>query len=134
MHGSGSPDPIAARAVPTRSSSSAKSRSSAVTVPSLSRADGAQAEGIFCLPRTTRALAVARWWGDPEERATLLEQDLDEPRMVMRVVAFRGRPFAYTQDYDVRAWPQPHLAHLPPGSRAVDALIGEPSMIGAGHG
>jgi aminoglycoside 6'-N-acetyltransferase len=63
-----------------------------------------------------------------------LEQDLNEPRMVMRIIAFKGRPFAYAQDYDVHAWPQPHLAHLPPGSRAIDSFIGEPDMIGAGHG
>src|SRR3981081_855117 len=52
---------------------------------------------------------VARWWGDPEEQAALLREDLDEPRMVMRIVSHEGRPFAYVQDYDVHAWPQPHF-------------------------
>jgi aminoglycoside 6'-N-acetyltransferase len=52
----------------------------------------------------------------------------------MRIISFDGRPFAYAQDYEVHAWPQPHLAHLPHGSRAIDSFIGWPSMIGRGHG
>lgn len=89
------------------------------------------------LPLLRRWLAtpeVVRWWGDPGEQAALLAEDLDEPSMVMRLVAFEGRPFAYAQDYPVHAWPQPHFAHLPAGSRAIDTFIGEPEMIGRGHG
>jgi aminoglycoside 6'-N-acetyltransferase len=52
----------------------------------------------------------------------------------MRIVSFNGRPFAYAQDYEVHAWPQAHLAHLPKGPRAIDSFIGLPSMIGKGHG
>jgi aminoglycoside 6'-N-acetyltransferase len=77
---------------------------------------------------------VVRWWGDPQEQAVLLRGDLDEPAMVMRIVSFEGRPFAYAQDYEVHAWPQPHFAQLPAGSRAIDSFIGEPDMIGRGHG
>jgi aminoglycoside 6'-N-acetyltransferase len=89
------------------------------------------------LPRLCRWLRtpeVARWWGDPEEQFELLRADLDEPRMTMRIVSFRGREFAYAQDYEVHAWPQAHLMHLPQGSRAIDSFIGLPSMIGLGHG
>ena len=77
---------------------------------------------------------VREWWGDPDEQYELLAGDLDEPRMVMRIVSFDGRPFAYAQDYEVHAWPQPHFAALPPGSRAIDTFIGEPAMLGIGHG
>ena len=77
---------------------------------------------------------VVRWWGDPQRELATLEEDLSEPRMVMRIVSYRGRPFAYVQDYAVDAWPQPHFADLPSGSRAVDAFVGEPDMIGHGHG
>jgi len=86
------------------------------------------------LERWLRTTEVVRWWGDPQEQAALLRQDLDEPRMVMRIVSLAGRPFAYAQDYDVHAWPQPHFAHLPAGTRAIDSFIGEPDMIGQGHG
>jgi aminoglycoside 6'-N-acetyltransferase len=77
---------------------------------------------------------VVRWWGEPEEQAALLAEDLNEPRMVMRIVSVDGRPFAYAQDYCVHVWPQPHFARLPPGTRAIDSFIGEPEMIGRGHG
>jgi aminoglycoside 6'-N-acetyltransferase len=75
-----------------------------------------------------------RWWGDPEHETALLRADLDEPRMVMQIVSFEGRPFAYAQNYPVDAWPQPHFSHLPLGARAIDAFIGEEDMIGRGHG
>ena len=75
-----------------------------------------------------------RWWGDPREQFELLREDLSEARMAMRIVSFNGRPFAYAQDYAVHVWPQPHLTHLPQGSRAIDSFIGWPSMVGRGHG
>jgi aminoglycoside 6'-N-acetyltransferase len=77
---------------------------------------------------------VVRWWGEPLEQAALLEEDLANPLMAMLIVSVGGRPFAYAQHYDVHSWPQPHFSALPPGARAVDAFIGEPDMIGRGHG
>jgi aminoglycoside 6'-N-acetyltransferase len=75
-----------------------------------------------------------RWWGDPTAQLALLRADLDDPAMTMLIVELDGRPFAYAQHYEVHAWPQPHLDHLPPGSRAIDAFIGDPDMLGRGHG
>lgn len=86
------------------------------------------------LQRWLRTPEVLRWWGDAQEQEALLREDFDQPAMVMRIVSFRGRPFAYAQDYEVHVWPQPHLAHLPQGARAIDSFIGEPDMIGRGHG
>ena len=77
---------------------------------------------------------VVRWWGDPAEQYALLEQDLANPLMAMRIVAFDTQPFAYVQDYGVHTWPQAHFAHLPEGARGIDAFIGVPDMIGRGHG
>jgi len=77
---------------------------------------------------------VVRWWGEPAEQYALLDGDLDEPLMTMLIVSLDGQPFAYAQHYDVRSWPQVHFASLPPGARAIDAFIGEPAMIGRGHG
>jgi aminoglycoside 6'-N-acetyltransferase len=77
---------------------------------------------------------VIRWWGDPVEQLELLEGDLNDPRMTMQIVSFEGQPFAYVQDYEVHAWPQSHFERLPAGSRAIDAFIGEPGMMGRGHG
>ncbi len=86
------------------------------------------------LRRWLHSPEVVRWWGDPDEQAALLAGDLSEPLMVMRIVSLNGMPFAYAQDYDVGSWPQPQFADLPAGTRAIDAFIGEPAMIGRGHG
>lgn len=89
------------------------------------------------LPMLRRWLAspeCVRWWGDPDEQHALLEEDLSNPLMRMRIVCLDGAPFAYVQDYAIASWSQPHLGHLPDGTRAIDTFIGEPAMIGAGHG
>ena len=81
-----------------------------------------------------RTPEAVRWWGDPDEQAAMLEDDLTEPRMAMRLVYLDAKPFAYAQDYAVHSWPQAHFAGLPPASRAINSFIGEPEMIGRGHG
>lgn len=81
-----------------------------------------------------RTPEAVRWWGDPDEQAAMLEDDLTEPRMAMRLVYLDAKPFAYAQDYAVHSWPQAHFAGLPPASRAIDSFIAEPEMIGRGHG
>jgi aminoglycoside 6'-N-acetyltransferase len=62
-----------------------------------------------------RTPEVIHWWGDPVREEALLAEDLCNPQMAMRIVSHHGRPFAYAQDYDAHAWPQPHLVHLPLG-------------------
>jgi aminoglycoside 6'-N-acetyltransferase len=91
-------------------------------------------EDLPMLVRWLQTPEVVHWWGAPETQAALLREDLDDPRMVMRIVSYEGCPFAYAQDYNVHVWPQPHFDHLPAGSRAIDAFIGETGMIGQGHG
>jgi len=92
------------------------------------------ADDLPMLRRWLQSPAAREWWGDPDEQYALLEEDLSNPLMRMRIVSLDGRPFAYVQDYDVGSWPQDHLARLPRGTRAVDTFIGEPQMVGAGHG
>ena len=94
----------------------------------------ADAADLTMLRRWLRTPEVIRWWGEPAGQAALLESDLSEPLMVMRIVSHDRRAFAYAQDYDVSSWPQAQFSHLPLGTRAVDAFIGLPDMIGRGHG
>ena len=94
----------------------------------------AAASDLAMFARWLHTPEVVRWWGEPAEQLALLAEDLANPLMVMRVVSLNGRPFAYAQDYDVGSWPQPHFAGLPVRTRAIDAFIGEPDMIGRGHG
>jgi aminoglycoside 6'-N-acetyltransferase len=77
---------------------------------------------------------VRRWWGDPDEQEALLREDLAGEDMTMWIVCLNGSPFGYAQHCDVHGWPQPHVAHLPAGSIAIDAFVGKPEMIGKGNG
>jgi aminoglycoside 6'-N-acetyltransferase len=77
---------------------------------------------------------VVRWWGDPGEQYGLIAGDLTVPEMAQWIVSHEGRPFAYVQACRVSFWPQPHFAHLPEGTIAIDPFIGEPDMLGCGHG
>jgi aminoglycoside 6'-N-acetyltransferase len=92
------------------------------------------ADHLTMLGAWLRTPEVTRWWGDPDEQLALLAEDVADGIMVMRLVGHRGQPFGYVQDYSIDQWPQPHLAGLPAGSRAMDAFIGVPDMIGRGHG
>lgn len=92
------------------------------------------AEDFVMARRWLETPQVRRWWGDPDGEISLLEEDLDDPRMAMWIVSHGGRPFAYIQDYDPRAWGPDVFGPLPPGSRFIDQFIGEDDMIGRGHG
>ena len=75
---------------------------------------------------------VAEWWGAPDVDRE--EEKLADPAIAMWIVEHAGRPFAFAQDYDPHAW-EPHpFSHLPQGSRGIDQYIGEPDMLGRGHG
>lgn len=80
--------------------------------------------------------AVSEWWidADGEPSAPISGDDLNNPAVSMQIVSYCARPFAFIQDYDPHAWPNHHFGHLPPRSRGIDQFIGEPSMLGCGHG
>ncbi|HEX8467531.1 MAG TPA: GNAT family N-acetyltransferase [Allosphingosinicella sp.] len=75
---------------------------------------------------------VTQWWGAPDLEPEA--EKLAEGRVAMWIVEHLGRPIAYVQDYPVHAWENHPLAPLPPGSRGIDQYIGEPEMLGLGHG
>ena len=77
---------------------------------------------------------VCEWWGDPGEQLELVSADLAEPAMDPFIVSRRGRPFAYLQCYLQSAWPENGLGAHPPGTRGIDQFLGEPDMVGRGHG
>jgi aminoglycoside 6'-N-acetyltransferase len=77
---------------------------------------------------------VRRWWGDPAEQQALIEEDLAGDIMTQLIVAVDGRPFAYAQHCQVHAWGESPFSYLPRGARAIDPFIGEPDLLGRGHG
>ena len=77
---------------------------------------------------------VSQWWGNPDEQLTLVSEDLAQPAMDQFIVLQDARPFAYLQCYDPVAWPENGLGPQPLGARGIDQFIGEPDMVGRGHG
>jgi aminoglycoside 6'-N-acetyltransferase len=88
------------------------------------------------LPLVRRWLATAevtRWWGQPEQQYALVSGDLGHPDMDQFIVVLDDHPFAYIQCYALSAWNQ-GFGDQPPKTRGIDQFIGEPGMIGCGHG
>lgn len=73
---------------------------------------------------------VRQWW----HREPYDEKDLTDPRVRRWIVLNTGRPFAYMQDYTVHGWEDHPFAYLPRGARGIDQFIGDPEMVGVGHG
>jgi aminoglycoside 6'-N-acetyltransferase len=76
---------------------------------------------------------VARWWGEPDGQYALVSGDLDHPDMDQFIVALGDHPFGYIQCYALSTWNQ-GFGVQPPKTRGIDQFIGEPAMIGRGHG
>jgi aminoglycoside 6'-N-acetyltransferase len=74
------------------------------------------------------------WWGAAEDDGGFFEEAMADPHINAWMVELDGRAFAYAQDYDPHAWAHHPFAHLPPGARGIDQSIGEPGMVGRGHG
>ena len=88
------------------------------------------------LPLVKRWLAmphVQEWWDEPEDQFGLVTGDLEEPAMDQYIVAIDNRPFAYLQCYDLTVW-NSGFGPQPQGARGIDQFIGEPDMLGCGHG
>ena len=77
---------------------------------------------------------VREWWGEPGEQFALVSGDLQQRALEQYIVMSGDRPFAYLQCYDQEAWPENGLGTHPPGTRGIDQFIGEPDMLGCGHG
>ena len=74
------------------------------------------------------------WWGPAEGDEGFFEEAMADPHTNAWIVELDGRAFAYAQDYDPHAWPGHPFGQLPPGARGIDQSIGEPGMVGRGHG
>ncbi len=52
----------------------------------------------------------------------------------MWIAELEHRPFAFIQDCAIADWLPHHFDYLPSGSRGIDLYIGEPALLGLGHG
>ncbi|MDX8346489.1 GNAT family N-acetyltransferase [Cognatiyoonia sp. IB215446] len=74
---------------------------------------------------------VHAWWDDEDPYD---QETLSDARVSHWIVSLNGHPFAFMQDYTVHGWDDHHFASLPKGARGIDQYIGDPDMLGAGHG
>lgn len=86
----------------------------------------------FPLLNTWQAHPHVRQWWDRQEPYT--DEEMADPRVARWIVSYDARPFAFMQDYCVHGWDSHHFAGLPKGSRGIDQYIGEPDLLGQGHG
>jgi RimJ/RimL family protein N-acetyltransferase len=87
---------------------------------------------------------VRRWWNDDPEEHDYPEGTLAEWLTAIRgedptdmfVIALDGRPIGVIQSYRVRDYPDyvTELGDLAAPAVSIDLFIGEPDLIGKGHG
>jgi aminoglycoside 6'-N-acetyltransferase len=77
---------------------------------------------------------VAEWWGEPVPALAAIEDRLADPAMDVFIVSFGDMPIGYQQSYDLHAEPDHPLRDQPLGTLGIDQFIGEPALIGRGHG
>ena len=91
------------------------------------------ADDLPMIRRWLETPEVTQWWGSADEQYELVSGDLDHPDMDQFIVALDDQPFAYIQCYKLSTWNQ-NFGLQPPATRGIDQFIGEPEMIGRGHG
>ena len=90
------------------------------------------------LPLVARWLAephVARWWGERDKELEGIASHIDSIAVEPFIIELGGKPIGYIQSYD------PYLEDgdnpfddQPFGTLGIHQFIGEPSLIGQGHG
>jgi aminoglycoside 6'-N-acetyltransferase len=75
---------------------------------------------------------VAKWWNRPDE-FEFVSGDLNHHDLAQFIVSIDARPLGYLQCYRLSDW-HAGFGPQPLGTRGLDQYIGEPDMIGQGHG
>ena len=89
---------------------------------------------LALLRRWFREPHVAEWWDDPDGGAEEIEQAMCDPGTEPFIVLWDGRPIGYQQCYDPHAEADHPYRDQPVGTRGIDQFIGEPDLVGCGHG
>jgi aminoglycoside 6'-N-acetyltransferase len=75
---------------------------------------------------------VAEWWHD-SETFEFVSGDLNHRDLAQFLVTLNRRPIGYLQCYQISEW-HDGFGPQPAGTRGIDQFIGEPDMVGHGHG
>ena len=77
---------------------------------------------------------VAEWWDDEEDKLAEIRAAMADPSTQPHVVELDGRPIGYIQCYDPHLEDDHPYRDQPEGTLGIDQFIGEPELIGIGHG
>jgi aminoglycoside 6'-N-acetyltransferase len=77
---------------------------------------------------------VAEWWDDPEEEIAAIREHIDSISVEPLIVELDGRPIGYLQSYDPHLEDDHPYQDQPFGTLGIDLTIGEPELVGIGHG
>jgi aminoglycoside 6'-N-acetyltransferase len=74
------------------------------------------------------------WWGNTEKALDEIEAAIEEDATEPMIVELSGKPVAYIQTYDPHLEDDHPYQDQPFGTLGIDISIGEPAMLGKGHG
>lgn len=77
---------------------------------------------------------VAAWWGDPQQELEAIRGHLDSISVEPFIIELDGRPIGYIQSYDPHLEEDHPYQDQPTGTLGIDPFIGEPDLVGIGHG
>lgn len=86
------------------------------------------------LGRWLRQPHVAEWWDDAEQELAGIREHMDSVSVEPLIVELDGKPIAYLQSYDPHLEDDHPYNDQPFGTLGLDLSIGEPDLIGVGHG
>ncbi|PSJ56366.1 GNAT family N-acetyltransferase [Kumtagia ephedrae] len=86
------------------------------------------------LGRWLREPHVAEWWDDADEELEAIREHMDSISVEPLIVELDGKPIAYLQSYDPHLEDDHPYADQPFGTLGLDLSIGEPELVGQGHG
>ena len=77
---------------------------------------------------------MREWWGEPERGMEEIRENIDSISVEPLIVELGGKPIAYLQSYDPHLEEDHPYQDQPTGTLGVDLSIGEPDLLGLGHG
>jgi aminoglycoside 6'-N-acetyltransferase len=92
------------------------------------------ADDLPLLDRWFRQPHVREWWDDPDRGAAEIAGHIDSDSVEPLIVELDGKPIGYIQNYDPHLEDDHPYADQPFGTLGIDLFIGEPELVGKGHG
>jgi aminoglycoside 6'-N-acetyltransferase len=77
---------------------------------------------------------VAEWWDDVDDKLAEIREAMTDPATQPFIVELDGRPIGYIQCYDPHLEADHPYRDQPRGTLGIDQFIGEPELVGIGHG